>query len=110
MKNINTHTVSGFIGREMTVTETSSMRVIRFTLRHPMGKDRDPLYIDLTLFQGEKDQRVPEELLQEQASVVVTYRMAPNNWEKDGKRYYRTQNIVTSMAENPVDAGVNQPE
>ena len=97
MKSINSHSVSGYIGKEITTSQGRSASVTRFTLIHSMGKDREPLYIDMTLFSGTYGPDVDMNLLQEKTPVVVDFRMAPNTYEKDGRKTTRIQNIVTGI-------------
>ena len=96
MKTQNLHSVSGFVLKNIKVIDGKSTRVAKFTICHSMGKDNDPLYLDITAFESER-QPLPLDIIKEHTPVLVTYRVAPNNFEKDGKKFYRTQNVMTGI-------------
>ena len=101
MKTSNLHSVSGFVQKNVQVINGSKTKVAKFTICHSMGKGNDSLFLDITAFES-KDKELPLDILKEHTPVLVNYRIAPNNYEKDGRKFYRTQNILTSIEVIPL--------
>lgn len=96
--SLNDCTLTGRISKVVT---NESRSYVRFSVAHNMGKNNDPLFVELVMFgkNGNKTVEIPFDILKVGAAVKVSAFLRPNNMKDEDGRITRYDNqfVVKSV-------------
>jgi len=95
LPSINNIAISG---RIISVDRSESGKRLAFAVIHNFGGDKEPSIMNFTMFNRKGEY---PECLRKGNAVVVNAAIRSNNYEKDGKKVYRTEYVVKNVSEVP---------
>ena len=107
-QSTNNFEISGRLTSDPSVsTAKNGQKIVRFDIAHNFGKDMDPLFVSVVMFEknGSKTVKIPMNLLKKGSPVTVSGYLRPNNFTtSEGKNIRRIDFVALAIEETEVRA------